>query len=308
MIRIVKSIAILFLVSSCIGTDYVDDPIVGEQIELNVTRQALLVGESFVVIATYFDQYGIEKPAEFSWTSSNIQVATIDSNGIVKAIGAGQTMVVAAVGGTVSSSLTIIVVDNTIQVASIDISSPSNKISLAIGESHMLEVSVKNINGELLTDRTVEWFSENSAIATVQDGIVRGVSNGLVDIHAKVEGVKSNLLSFSIGSGLSGTFVSAGGYKAIGMASLKELNGDVVLEFSNNFETSFALGTFVYMANVTNGTQVKANGLEVAQITSNGAKTFNLSALQSDIKLTDYKYVIILCKPASVTFGFAELK
>jgi hypothetical protein len=286
----------------------VDDPIVGEQIELNVTRQALLVGESFVVIATYFDQYGIEKPAEFSWTSSNIQVATIDSNGIVKAIGAGQTMVVAAVGGTVSSSLTIIVVDNTIQVASIDISSPSNKISLVIGESHMLEVSVKNINGELLTDRTVEWFSENSAIATVQDGIVRGVSNGLVDIHAKVEGVKSNLLSFSIGSGLSGTFVSAGGYKAIGMASLKELNGDVVLEFSNNFETSFALGTFVYMANVTNGTQVKANGLEVAQITSNGAKTFNLSALQSDIKLTDYKYVIILCKPASVTFGFAELK
>jgi hypothetical protein len=62
------------------------------------------------------------------------------------------------------------------------------------------------------------------------------------------------------------------------------------------------------MANVTNGSQVKANGLEVAQITTNGAKSFNLSALRPGIKLTDYSYVIILCKPASVTFGYAELK
>ncbi len=308
MARILLTISIIFVICGCIGTDYVDDPIVGERIELNVSQQALMVGESFVVIATYFDQYGIEQTTGFSWTSSNINVATVDSQGVVKAIGAGQAMVVAAVGSTISSSVNITIVENASQVARVEITSPSNKISLAIGESHTLNVLVKNINGEILTDRTVQWFSENSSIATVNDGIVKGVSSGLVDIHAKVEGVKSNLLNFSIGSGLSGAFISAGGYKAIGMASLKEVNGDVVLEFSSNFETSFALGTFVYMANVTNGSQVKANGLEVEQITTNGAKTFNLSALRSDIKLTDYKYVIILCKPASVTFGFAELK
>lgn len=308
ILRLAMAAGIIFSLHGCIGTDYVDDPIIGERIEINVLQLALSVDESYPLSATFYDQYGIEKPATFIWVSSNSPVATVDTNGVVKAISKGQAMIIASFGTTVSSSVNITIVEDETQVATVEITSPSNKISLAIGESHTLKVEVKNINDALLLGRTIEWFSENSSIATVSDGVVTGVSAGLVDIHAKVEGVKSNLLNFSVGSGLSGNFVSAGGYKAIGMASLKEVNGDIILEFSNNFETSFALGTFVYMANVTNGTQVKANGLEVAQITTNGAKTFNLSAIKPDIKFTDYKYVIILCKPASVTFGYAELK
>lgn len=308
ILRLITVTAILFTLSSCIGTDYVDDPIVGERIEMNRSQLALMVDETQALSAIYYDQYGIEKSVELTWASSAPLVATVDSKGLVKAMSAGQAMVVASFGNTVSSSLNITVVANTNQVAKVEITTPANKISLAVGESHTLSVTVKNINDEILTGRTVQWFSENASIATVNNGVVTGVSTGLVDIHAKVEGVKSNLLNFSIGGGLSGSFVSAGGYKAIGMASLKELNGDIILEFSTNFETSFALGTFVYMSNVTNGSQVKANGLEVAQITTNGAKSFNLSAISPGIKLIDYKYVIILCKPASVTFGYAELK
>jgi hypothetical protein len=308
IVRIAAVTGILFALSGCIGTDYVDDPIVGEQIEINASQLALMTGDTHPLSATYFDQYGIEKPAEFVWTSSAPLVATVDSKGVVKAIGSGQAMVVASSGNAVSSSVNITVVASTDQVAKVEIVSPSGKISLGVGESHTLDVMVKNINNEILMGRTVQWFSENSSIATVNEGMVTGVASGLVDIHAKVEGVKSNLLNFSIGAGLSGSFISAGGYKATGMASLKENGGNIFLEFSNNFETSFALGTFVYMANVSNGTQVKAGGLEVGQITTNGAKSFNLSAISPGIKLTDYKYVIILCKPASVTFGYAELK
>lgn len=308
ILRLFAVTGILFALSSCIGTDYVDDPIVGERIEMNRSQLALMVDETQSLSATYYDQYGIEKSVELAWTSSAPLVATVDSNGLVKAISAGQAMVVASFGTTVSSSANITVVANANQVAKVEITSPANKISLSVGESHTLSVTVVNINDEILTGRSVQWFSENASIATVNNGVVTGVSTGLVDIHAKVEGVKSNLLNFSIGGGLSGSFVSAGGYKTIGMASLKESNGDIILEFSANFETSFALGTFVYMANVTNGSQVKANGLEVAQITTNGAKSFNLSAISPGIKLTDFNYVIILCRPASVTFGYAELK
>jgi len=308
ILRLLAATGIFFALIGCIGTDYVDDPVIGEQIEISQSQLALMVDETFTLTATYFDQYGIEKSVELAWTSSAPGVASVDSKGTVKAISAGQVMVVASHGSIVSSSVNITVVANASQVAKVVITSPSNKISLGVGESHTLTVTVKNINDEILTGRTVQWFSENASIATVSNGVVTGVSSGLVDVHAKVEGVKSNLLNFSIGGGLSGSFISAGGYKAIGMASLKEEGGNIILEFSNNFETSFALGTFVYMANVTNGSQVKANGLEVAQITTNGAKSFNLSAISPGIKLTDYKYVIILCKPASVTFGYAELK
>lgn len=300
---------ILFCLSGCIGTDFVDDPIVDEQIEISIAQLALMVGETQPLTATYFDQYGVQRSVELVWTSSAPLVASVDLQGSVKALSAGQAMIVASFGSVVSSSVNVTVVSNANQVAKVEIASPSNKISLAIGEVHTLTWAVKNINNEILIGRTVQWFSENSSIATVSnEGKVTGVSTGMVDIHAKVEGVKSNLLNFSVGSGLTGTFVSAGGYKAVGMASLKEVGGKVMLEFSSNFETSFALGTFVYMANVTNGGQVKANGLEVVQITTNGAKSFDLSAVSPGIKLTDYKYVIILCKPASVTFGYAELK
>jgi Bacterial Ig-like domain (group 2) len=306
--RLLTVNGIFLLLTTCIGTDYVDDPVVGERIEISRSLLALMVNEEETVSAKYFDQYGIEQPAVFKWTSSVPSVATVDSNGVVKAIGAGQAMVVASTGTIVSSSVNITVVSGSDQVAKVEVTSPSGKISLAVGESHVLTVTVKNINDEVLSGRNVEWFSENSSIASVNNGVVTGVSTGLVDIHAKVEGVKSNVLNFSIGEGLSGSFTGAGGYKAIGMASLKENGGSIFLDFSSDFETSFALGTFVYMANVTNGTQVKASGLEVGQITTNGAKSFNLSAISPDIKLTDYKYVIILCKPASLTFGYAELK
>ena len=286
-----------------------DDPIVDEQIEISPNTLALMVGETGSLVAVYYNKYGVQTPAQLQWTSSAPLVASVDSQGSVKSLSAGQAMIVASFGSVVSSSVNVTVASNANQVAKVEITSPSNKISLAVGENHSLTWAVKNINNEILIGRTVQWFSENSSIATVSnEGKVTGVSTGMVDIHAKVEGVKSNLLNFSVGSGLTGTFVSAGGYKAIGMASLKEENGKIILEFSSNFETSFALGTFVYMANVTNGSQVKANGLEVAQITTNGAKSFNLSAVSPGIKLTDYKYVIILCKPASVTFGYAELK
>lgn len=298
----------LFMLSGCIGTDYVDDPMVGERIVINASSQAVMVGERVSLTAIYYDPYGIERPSALTWTSSKPLVASVDANGVVNALSAGQTMIIASFETTKSLPVTITVVANADQVATVIITSPGNKISLGVGESHTLTISVKNIQNEILTDRSVQWFSENSSIAMISNGVVAGVSPGLVDIHAKVDGVKSNVLTFSVGGGLSGSFVSAGGYKAIGMASLREVDGKITLTFSSDFETSFALGTFVYMANVTNGAQAKVNGLEVAQITTNGAKSFNLTALNPGIKLTDYKYAIILCKPASVTFGYAELK
>ncbi len=300
--------AILFFLVGCVGTDFVDDPIVGESLEISTTQLALRVGESSQLKATYFNQYGIEEPVMLEWISSAPQVAKVTAEGVVEAVAGGQAMIVVSFGSNLIESVMVTVVTSSTEVSSVAVSSPGDKISLAVGESHTLEVKVNNINNEPLADRTVEWFSENAGIATVDDkGKVTGVSGGMVEIHAKADGVKSNVLNFSVGGGFAGTFVSSGGYKAVGMATLKEVDGKIILEFSQNFETSFALGTFVYMSNTTNGSQVQSGGLEVAQITTNGAKSFNLTAISPSYKLTDYKFVVILCKPARLTFGYAQL-
>lgn len=302
------SFLMVLLFIGCIGTDYVNDPVIGERIEAQELI-AIQKGQSIKLSATYFDKYGVQKQTTLNWVSANAQIATIDQAGLLTAVAAGQTMVVVSGGLEASASISVNVVLDDSQVATVELSSPNNKQSIIINESIQLTTTLKNIKNEVLTGKVVQWFSENSSIATINsNGLLTGVSNGMVDIHSKSEGVKSNVISFSVGGGRSGSFVSAGGYKAVGMAMITLKNGNLILEFSNNFETSFALGTYVYLANATNGAQVKASGLEVAQITDNGAKSFNLSALKPGISLYDYNYVIILCKPATVTFGYAELK
>ncbi|MFN0081517.1 MAG: hypothetical protein ACKVOM_03285, partial [Ferruginibacter sp.] len=104
-----------------------------------------------------------------------------------------------------------------------------------------------------------------------------------------------------------GTFVKAGGYQASGNATLGVENGRLILRLQSNFVTSFALGTFIYLANSTNASAVRSGGLEIAQITTNGAHTFDVSSVSNNANINTYRYVVILCKPATVTFGFADL-
>jgi hypothetical protein len=297
----------LLLLGGCIGVDYLDDPIVGERIGTESQPVAILKGNTYQSKAKYYDQYGVEQMVDLVWSSSNSLIASVNEDGLVTGNASGQATIIVSFN-TAESSFQVNVVLDQNQVASVEISIPGNQTSLAIGGTVSLSVAVKNIEAQALADRTIEWFSENASIASVDNmGVVTGLGMGMVDIHAKSEGVKSNVITLSVGGGRSGSFVGAGGYTAAGTATLSVMDNKLILQLSNNFQTSFALGTFVYLANSTNGAQVRASGLEVAQITTNGAKTFDITAISPTTGLLDYRYVIILCKPATVTFGYADL-
>ena len=292
--------------AGCIGVDHLEDPLVDERIEVSPRQVALMPAQSTQLSATYFYEYGMEDEATLQWTSTDPQVAAVNEDGVLLANQPGQAVITAAYKTAVSDAVNVTVVADENGVASVEVTSP--KSVLSIGEKVVLSVAVKNINGENLEGKTVEWFSENSEIISVNDqGEVTALVNGLAGVHAKSENVKSNSIEFVIGTSRSGTFVPAGGYNAEGMAVLRLSGGDVILELSDNFKTSFALGTFVYLSNSTSGSSTFSNGLELGQITTDGAKTFNVSVIDPSIGLFDYRYVIILCKPARVTFGYADL-
>jgi hypothetical protein len=164
--------------------------------------------------------------------------------------------------------------------------------------------------GQDLGGRKLEWFSENSAIMKITaSGEVEAVGAGVVDIHAKSEGIKSNIVTFTVaGWSRVGTFVAAGGYKASGSARLQVVDNQLTLKLSDDFDTDFVLGTYIYLANSTNGATVRTSGFQVAQIFSDGGATFNITQRDPAVTLDKYRYVIVLCYPASATFGFAELK
>lgn len=308
--KLIKTLLILFTIvlSGCIGIDFEDDPIVGERIEVTLSQVALQIDQTFQAEAVFYDQYGLTKDVAFNWVSSAPAIASVNGEGLITAHAGGLASITVSFSSTQNEISVNVVLDEN-QVASVVLSSPANQTSLMPGEMISLNAMVKNINGLALQGRQIAWFSENASIASVNaQGVVTGIGLGMVDIYAMVEGLKSNTLTFTVGTGRAGVFIGTGGYKAIGTASLSVIDNKLILELSSNFETSFALGTFIYLANSTSGAQVRTSGLEIALITTNGGKTFDVSAINPSAGLLDYKYVIILCKPASLTFGFAELK
>lgn len=298
----------IFLAASCIGTDFQDDPTVEPKIELEAEQIGLIKNEQLQLSPKYFNEFGQEELVSFNFTSTNPTLVEVNSAGLVTAKSPGTGFIQIRFGQKAMNSLQVNVVNDPTEVAVVKISTA--KQVLFPGQKTQMDIIIQNLNGQNLDDKAIQWFSENETIATVdQIGLVTAMKFGRTDIHAKVSGVKSNPITISVEvEQVSGTFVPAGGYRAKGMAFLNQENGKLILRLSSDFETSFALGTFVYLANSTNGQEIRASGLEIAEIRTNGAHTFDISGKFPDVRITNYKYVIIFCKPAGVTFGFAEMR
>lgn len=297
----------ILLLGGCIGTDVVDDPLVDGRLEITPESIAMMVGETKMVDARYFNTFGIEETVPITWSTSLESIATVNAGGQISAKSAGQAFLFAAYSVT-KDSIRITVVQDDTEVASVQLVVP--KTSLAIGESVTATAVAKNINNESIAGGVAQWFSSDDAVAAIDEsGLVMAQANGTARIHAIVDGVFSNEVEITVGGGKrTGTFQSANGYDASGMATLELINDELILKFSDNFMTDFALGTFIYLANNnTSGTTIRNEGIELGEITMNGAHTFNVTQNFPGTTLSQFEYVIVLCKPASIPFGFAQL-
>lgn len=307
--RPVISILLCFLLYGCVGIDYLDDPVIGESIVVSPNPIAVIVDKVYQATYVFKDQYGLAKEVSPIWSTSNPEIATVDNKGLVTGKKQGQTFLKVAYS-VAKDSVLVTVVASSNAVAKVEIVE-SMKI-LTIGQSVTLTATIKNINDQAISGKTINWQSNNDLVISINsDGVATAKSNGTASVVAVVDGVSSNPVNIVVGNMIKvGMFVrSSGGYEAAGSCKLSTENNMLILKFESDFKTSFALGTFVYLSNNnTNASTVKAAGLELGQITQNGIQSFNITALNPTVKIDDYKYVIILCKPATVIFGYAELK
>ncbi len=311
MIKTLLNVSIVSLcLLSCIGTDVLDDPKVTPTIRIAQESVVLLVGESTQLTVLYTNEFGLEEMISPMWVSSNPNVAAVNQQGEVLAIGTGQTMVQASFNGVTSESTLINVANTTNDVVNVLIATPE-KTEIDIGESIQLSAIAININGDAINDLAVSWQVDDETVASISSrGVLTGLADGEVKVIATIDNIQSVPASFMVGRQVkTATFMGRSGYIAEGMAQFfVNDDGDLILEFSDDFKTSFALGTFIYLSNSTSGSDTRGNGLELGQITTNGAKTFNVSNKKSDANLDSYRYVIVLCKPASITFGVGDFE
>ncbi len=296
------------VLAGCIGEDVVNLEPVPPRLFIETSMNALMVNESVQVTFHFTDEFGRSTNAELDWISSNPAVIDISDQGLATALEPGQAIISANSGAVTSNQILVTAVADDMTIATIVLDPMA--LNLAPGTSAAITARALNINSEEIGEVQFQWISDSPAIATVdQDGVVQALTNGRAEVFAEANGIRSEGSEIMVGGAeRTGDFEGRSGYKAEGMVRLFMSQGDLILELSADFDTDFALGTFIYLSNTTTGSGTRSNGLEIAEVTSDGGASFNVSDISNDeVGLDDYQYVVVLCKPASITFGVAEL-
>ena len=140
-------------------------------------KDAMTVSDTQTIEANVLPSDATNKA--LTWLSSDESVATVDQNGLVKALSSGVVTISAKAtdGSNVEGKLNITISD--IMVSSITITGASE---VKEGESTQLEV---NILPNDVTNKVLVWTTSDESVAAVDKGYVTGIKAGVVTITAK---------------------------------------------------------------------------------------------------------------------------
>jgi len=148
-----------------------------ESVSLSQSTAEMLEGETIQLIATVLPADATDKTV--TWASSKQSVATVSSNGEVKAIAEGQTTITASSGGK-SATCVVTVNKKPVEVTSITLDRTS--VSMEEGQTTMLVATVSPADA---TDKTVKWTTSKGSVASVDDyGMVTALAEGSAVITA----------------------------------------------------------------------------------------------------------------------------
>ena len=147
-----------------------------ESVTLDKTDLDLFEGETATLVATVLPENATDKTLD--WRTTNPDVATVDQEGKVTAVSAGNATIT-VICGAVEASCAVTV--KKVQVEGVSVQ-PSS-YTLTEGETVQLSASVSPAEA----DQTVEWASSDTMVATVDRsvGLVTSVGAGTCKIFAR---------------------------------------------------------------------------------------------------------------------------
>lgn len=165
--------------ASC--TVHVTIPMTG--ISMSVSSLTIRAGES-VTLPLSYNPGNTTDDRLTEWTSSNPAVASVSSNGTVRAAGTGKTTITASCGNfTASCQITVI-----IPVTAVSISQTA--LTLNRGTSASLSAAIAPSN---TTEQPyISWSSDNTAVASVSGGVVTAVGAGTATITASHDDIAAS--------------------------------------------------------------------------------------------------------------------
>lgn len=173
--------------------------IIGDKLGLMLTNQAPVTNITVnptsisLVVGTRGQITGTIEPVGaintgILWDSLNLQIATVDSTGLITAVNVGSTYITAISAGD-STKRTAALVNVTAPVIQITLDKQS--MNLTVSQTAVLTMT---ITPATVVNKNVEWSSSDSNIASVDaTGIVTGVGNGTAIISVK--SIQANLIA-----------------------------------------------------------------------------------------------------------------
>ena len=133
-----------------------------EKVSLNKSATTLTEGESETLTATITPSNATGDKT-VKWSSSNAEVAAVDSNGKVTAKKAGTAVITATSSNGKSASCTVTVKQKEIAITGISLNKSTTSITEGESETLTATITPSNATG----DKTVKWSSSNSEVAAV---------------------------------------------------------------------------------------------------------------------------------------------
>ncbi|MCM1439101.1 MAG: Ig-like domain-containing protein [Roseburia sp.] len=160
-------------------------PVAVSGVSLNKNTLALKVGSSEKLTATVSPDNADDKTV--SWKSSDEEIATVDNSGNVTARAKGTAVITVTASGGKTDACTVTVSEiasEPQEVKLTNISLNKSETGLKVGDKETLTVNFTPANAD---NKKVTWSTGNSAVATVENGVVTAKSVGVTTITATSE-------------------------------------------------------------------------------------------------------------------------
>lgn len=121
------------------------------------------------------------KPSEYTWTSTDKDVAIIDDSGKINALKEGNTTITV----TTDDEIIVYKIRVTVDESQLEITSvkmEKNTLELELGGSYTMSVKYYPENAR---DNTLSWFSSNEKVVTVENGVIKVVGAGTCMVTVK---------------------------------------------------------------------------------------------------------------------------
>jgi trimeric autotransporter adhesin len=163
MLRYLSYFAFVVLLFSACSKKAADTPpaTVAERLELSPTSKTVLIGNTTSFTASFFNNQGVAAtvPNSIVWSSLDNTIATVNTQGLITGISAGQTSIKVTYGSTTATAL--ITVTSNIVPERLEISSTTNTIITGSATTFTLTY-FNNMGNQAPVPSGVVWSSMNT--------------------------------------------------------------------------------------------------------------------------------------------------